>query len=276
MANVGRGLRSLGGWLLAASTLSGGCLSFCHPTGEPSREQIAACNSVPPCCRNHVYVFFVNGIDPLACANLCGVRSYVQSLGFIKAYYGQFYHAGAFAKEIRRLHHDDPNARFVLVGYSYGANKVEELSHALRPDGIVVDLIVCLGDASARKTDNVGRVIHVQATGWGESGSCPNDGYHVTCADVSAFGSAAHQNTLEMLAHELTMVAALVPIDDPHAPVLPEPIPVPRPAMPPASAAMDEWDFLKLRPPSAELPTAAPAKQEPKEPAPLPSSVGKI
>src|SRR5437763_11677820 len=89
----------LGGLLLALTLLgSTGCLSFCHPIDPIAPEQAAPAQALPEACRHHVYVFFIHGLDPLDFANLSGVRDYVQSLGFIKTYYGQLYHLWYFEK----------------------------------------------------------------------------------------------------------------------------------------------------------------------------------
>ncbi len=188
-------IRKLSGWLLAASALSSGCLSFCHSTGQPPPEQKSACNTLPRYCRNHVYVFFIQGIDPLCVSNLSGVRDYVQSLGFIKTYYGQLYHAGTIAKEIRRLHGEDENAHFVLIGYNLGANGVRDVAKAVQRDGISVDLIVYMGgialeDVPEMKTANVGRVVNIRTKDWLGNGPVLEDAVNLTCTDVSFFGDA--------------------------------------------------------------------------------------
>ena len=276
MTDVRRRMRGMGGWLLAASALSGGCLSFCHPVGGPPPEQVQGCGMLPPFCRHHVYVFFVNGIDPLACANFAGVREYVQSLGFIKTYYGQCYHGGTMAKEIGRLHTEDPNAHFALIGYGVGAKTVRSLADTLRYDGIFVDLLVYFGgDGLERRPANVGRVVNFRTKEGTTAGELLEDAVNVTFSDVSSYGSPAHQFALETLAHELTTVAGTVPVIDRHTQSTVAPPPVPAPAR--TAAAPDEWDFLKFHTPNGE--TAAPPQQKktaPKEPAPAPSTIGRI
>ena len=133
--------------MLTALTLLGqaGCLSFCHPIEPVTSEKVAICKEIPQSCRSHVYVFFIHGMDPLDFANLSGVRDYVQSLGFIKTYYGQLYHTIYFTDEMREIHKRDPEARFALVGFSFGANMVRDVANAVRPDGVDIDLIVYLG-----------------------------------------------------------------------------------------------------------------------------------
>jgi hypothetical protein len=267
----------LGIWLLATSTLSGGCLSFCHPIGHPPPEQVLTCGALPPGCRNHVYVFFLNGIDPLGVGNFAGLREYVQALGFIKSYYGQLYHKATFAKEIRRLRDEDPLAHFVIVGYKLGVNTADDLANDLRADGILVDLIVYVG-GSAEATPqpgNAGRVVHVMTHDWFGGRPVQDGAVGDTYADVSVFGAAAHRRTLETLAQELWTLAISVP-------VLERPVPAPAdgsqsPTMPRAEGPADDWDFLRPRLPYGDPPISAPATPQPppKEPVP-PSSVGRL
>src|SRR5439155_11479436 len=116
-----------------------------------------------------VHVFLIHGMDPLDFANLSGVRDYIQSLGFIKTHYGQLYHLWEFKKELRRVHEEDPEARFVLIGFSFGANMVRELANAVKQDGIVIDLLVYLGGNTLENTppnrpDHVLHIVNILAS----------------------------------------------------------------------------------------------------------------
>ena len=123
--------------VLAAACLAGsGCLTFLHPVETAPAEVHATCLAYPPCCRDHVYVFLVHGMDPFDWANLAGLHDYVQTLGFRKTYYGQLYHTWKFEKEIRRSPCGGPRARFVLIGFSFGANVVRYLANSVRDDHI--------------------------------------------------------------------------------------------------------------------------------------------
>ncbi len=267
-----RGMRNLGSWLLAASVLSGGCLSICHPTGEPSRAQIGACGLMPPTCRNHVYIFLVNGVDPLCYGNLAGLRDYVQSLGFIKTYYGQLYHGGTFAKEICRLHSEDAEARFVLIGFNHGAGKAHDLAHAVHSAGVHVDLLVYLDGSSVEtKPENVGRLVNIKTKERSEEPML-DDAVNITYTDAWYFAAPSHRYTLELMAQELTAVAGMVPTVDPHT--APPGEKTPAKTMPRAEAR-DDWDFLKPRSPYGEAPSPQ-SQPKPKQPAPPLSSVGKI
>jgi hypothetical protein len=280
MTSVRRRMGNLGAWILTASALSSGCLSFCHPIAHPSVEEIRNCSTLPPCSRNHVHVFLVNGMDPLDIANLSGVRDYLVSIGFIKTYHGQVYHTGTMARDIRRLHREDPDAHFALIGYGYGANRVRELANALRTDGIFVDLVVYFGANGAENSqetrpDNIGRVVNLRTKSENADESFMNDALNITYSDVSSFGAPAHPYTLETLARELMMVASAVPIIE----TLPAPaVPSRVPTMPRAADRRDDWDFLKYRSAfeQAPTPTLPPPPPPTKEPAPLPSSIGRI
>ena len=118
MCGTRRLQRGLGRWLLAGGLMAGmsGCLSGLHPIADPEADLVEACKVVPKCCRGHVFVFLLNGADPINKDNLSGVRDYLIGLGFEKVYYGQVYHACWFKKEIRRLHEEDPDAALGSAG----------------------------------------------------------------------------------------------------------------------------------------------------------------
>ena len=49
--------------------------------------------------KNHVYIFLINGLDPLYLANLNGLCAYLKALGFAQAEVGQFTEAVATARK---------------------------------------------------------------------------------------------------------------------------------------------------------------------------------
>src|SRR4051794_40666540 len=91
--------------VLAASLTcaASGCMSCFNPVAPPQADWLSTCHALPHLERNRVYVFLMNGLDPVNCCNLTGVRDCLQTLGFIKTYYGQPFHYWWFASEIRRL-----------------------------------------------------------------------------------------------------------------------------------------------------------------------------
>jgi hypothetical protein len=254
------------GWLrrlvgivgLSLLTLPAGCMSYLNPVHTLPREQMAFCDDVPKCSRNHVYIFFVHGMDPLDCANLRGLRDYVQSLGFIKTYYGQCYHKTYFVQEICRLHKEDPDARFALVGFSFGANMIRDICHAVEPEGVTIDLLLYLGgntlqNVPADRPANATQIVNILACGSIWNGDTLDNAINITYPDVYHFGSPTHVRTLTLLAEELTKAACRVPVVETVLPPLEEEAPTPRPVKPEASRyEPDEWDFLKPRNPALE------------------------
>jgi hypothetical protein len=203
-------------------------------------------------CKKHVYVFLVNGLDPVNCANLNGLRDYLQSLGFTKTYYGQLYHIFYFDQEIHRLHREDPEARFVLIGFSFGANVVCALANSAKEEEIPIDLLVYLGGNTLKNNDychpsNAMHIANVLASGTIWNGTELDGAEEIRVPDVHHFGSPCHAATIAMLMRELPTVAARVPIvvQACKPKYEAEEAPTPRPVTPAADGPRDEWDFLK-------------------------------
>jgi hypothetical protein len=273
MTSTRRWTRTLSGWLVAMG-LAGqiGCLGFLHPVTPLPQSVSEPCQIICQPQRKHVYIFFVNGLDPVNYGNVCGVRDYVQSLGYNKTYYGQIYHLWYFSSEIRRIHKEDPDARFVLVGFSLGVNVIDAVSHAVKGDGVSIDMMIFLSGNHPvmrmphEKPENVERVVNILASGIMQTRGDRDYAENVRLADARHFDSPTHRETLEALARELASVAASVPMPQKPADKMPpalEETPTPRPVMPRSAARRDDWDFLKpvsrMRlPPATEEPTAPP------------------
>jgi hypothetical protein len=228
--------------ICAALAGASGCLGFLNPIDPPVPEIKEPCCHLPKYCRDHVYVFFVNGIDPVNYGNLTGIRDYVQELGLHKTYYGQLYHVGYFADEIRKIHHEEPDAHFVLVGFGRGAKKIHSLAATVKAEGIPIDLMVYLdGELPKGVGLENGPVIgHVQD---GQFLSGPG-----LEQDLWLFGNPTCRHTLELLGQELARIAATIPAVEPAELPMPrilneEPLPHPVPEQ--ESGQRDEWDFLK-------------------------------
>jgi pimeloyl-ACP methyl ester carboxylesterase len=261
MARPGHWLRLAAAAFLAATTLAG-CMPFIHPVDPPTREQLARASCIPQLARNHVHIFFIHGMDPCDWANLAGVRDYLQSLGYIKTHYGQMYHIWQFEDELRQVHKDDPCARFVLIGFSFGANLARNLAHVANEEQIPIDLLVYLGGNTLKncpedKPENALHIVNILATGCIWNGDYLDGADNLSYGDVWHFGSPAHPRTLELLVDELANVAARVPIVVPAMPpAMPggEVAPSPRPVEPVTPAKRGEWDFLQPVPQDQTLP----------------------
>jgi pimeloyl-ACP methyl ester carboxylesterase len=199
--------------LLAVLCLAAGqgCLSFVHWLDVPPKEQVAQSETIPAPCRNHVHIFLLHGLDPLDLANLSGLTTYIQQLGYSKTYYGQVYHLWEFKNTMRRIHKQEPQARFVLIGFSLGAIMARELANADKADGIGIDLLVYLGGftlANSPRTqpENVARLASILTEG------CIRDARidradNIRYSDVWHFGTPTHSRTRELLSRELAAAA---------------------------------------------------------------------
>jgi hypothetical protein len=241
---LGRVLVALG---LASAA---GCLSY--PL-SPEPELRHQCLALPKCSRDHVYVFLLNGIDPVNCGNLAGVRDYLHCLGFNQIYFGEICHVGWFKKEIQRIHHDDCDAHFMLVGFNIGANAMSALAEHVQSDGVLIDVLVLLSadkgiGVPTSKPDNVARVVNILPDGK-KAIQCERayaENTRLGC--TGHFGTPTHLETLHELAAALATLAAKVPATEPvmpPVPSLPEEAPTPRPVKARAPSPPDAWDFLK-------------------------------
>jgi hypothetical protein len=241
------------GLLLAGCAAGAGCscpLHSVHPVPEDLAE---ACGCIADCSLGHVYVFFMQGTDPFDWANLEGINEYVQSLGFRQTWFGYFYHASQFKKEILRIHQQDPQARYVLVGFSLGANLMRDLTHDVAENGVYIDVLMYV-DAKFIKDEphacpaNVCKLINFTAKGYlfssGELEGAENyyisEGWH--------FASPTQPGVTEVLARELAHLAGSIPAVQDDVPTLPFPRtePTPRPVRTArTNEEPDEWDFLK-------------------------------
>lgn len=231
-------------WLLPALLLASGCT--CHLSTVPPVEMdlAEALCSVGQQSRCHVYLFFVQGLDPIDCANLEDLKEMTQALGFPNAWYGNCYYLKTFKKEIAHLHSDDEKARFVIVGYGMGVDSAHELAKTVGAQGITIDLMVCVG----KKTDPLGsvaRLVHVLPNG--NNCTCVR-----TVGDIHYVMEKKHnlptcKETVELVAQELLGLSAHIPSEtDLPQMIYPDHEPTPRPVMPPADKAQrDDWDFLK-------------------------------
>jgi len=194
--------------------------TYLHPIQEPEAVVLPDCYAQGPCqCRKeHVYIFGVNGLNPLCLGNFNGMMGYFRKQGFENSYFGQLYTSHWFADKIREIRRADPEARIALIGFSLGANYVQAIANNLAKDGVKVDLVVYLvgdfvGNSAASRPDNVGRVVNVRAKGIVLAGGdllC--DGSDIQGASNHRIGcrhilAPSRRETLELLTKELLMLA---------------------------------------------------------------------
>jgi hypothetical protein len=138
-----------------------------HPLQEPNGVPAPSCDD---CRRDHVYIFGVNGWNPLCLGNFNGLCEYVRKQGFCHTYFGQLFTSHGFAGRIRQIRRCDPDARIVLIGFSGGSNYVKWIANALAQDCTRVDLLVYLAGDLIPNTPssyppNVCRVVNIRSKG---------------------------------------------------------------------------------------------------------------
>jgi hypothetical protein len=201
-----------------------------HPVAPPRPEVAAQSLGLPACARDHVYIFLVNGMDPCNVCNFRGLYDYVLALGFHQVYFGQLWHRGRYVRMIRHVRQEDPHARIVLLGYSIGANRARKITQDLNEDCTRIDLLVYIAGDFVRNSkrftpDNVCRILNIRA--WGLiflGGGAFIKGADIDGCENHSLGFVRHscvpanQKALELLARELTDLAATVPV--PSDPVI--------------------------------------------------------
>jgi hypothetical protein len=218
-----------------------GCCSCLNPVEPPPEVVVQTCHELPKYCRDHVYVFFLNGLDPINFGNLSGMREYVDALGFHKTYFGQVYHVSYFADEMKQIHKVEPDAHFVLVGFGCGARKIRCLADKANANVIEVDLMVYLDsklpEGMGLENGPVLGTIH-------DGGLTPS----TVNTNLWLFGNPTNPKTVEMLGEQLMHLASTIPTLEPAGPEqLPSPMdePTPRPVKRSIPSQNGEWDFLK-------------------------------
>jgi hypothetical protein len=229
-------------------------LSCFNPVPEPQCDTKTFCKLVPAPCRDQVYVVLLNGVDPFECANISGVRDYLNGLGFVKTYYAQLYHEGCLLKELQSVHAEHPDAKFAIIGFEFGAIPARKLARNAGYLGLSVDLLVYVQPKGLTTLSNiaepeVGRRITIR--GYKESApeALEDEGEIVSVPSFFRYSVPTNAATLEALTNELTSLAlsVVVPVApmEPFPQLLDDPAPTPRPVTKRNPQPFDDWDFLK-------------------------------
>jgi len=162
---------SLGLLLMAESRATAQLgLGFFHPLKACDPQVVKSCETAPSDGKEHVYTFVVNGVDPLQLANLNGMTDYLRRLGFGQTHYEPFLGYRATRRQIRAIHQSDPDAKIVLVGYSFGTLVVRRLANDLEKENIVVDRLVhmggdFIGNTERSRPSNAAKVVNIRGHG---------------------------------------------------------------------------------------------------------------
>lgn len=190
-----------------------------HPLQKPEAIRYPdRCQGRPDqCCKEHVYVFGVNGLNFLCSGNFNGMMGYLRGEGFQNSYFAQLHTTGWIPAEVRKIRRTDPQARVVLIGFSCGANLVRGIANDLNQDGTPVDLLVYLVgdfifDKPESKPANVRRIVNIRGHGLIFTGGnlCHGEdiegarNVNLKCRHILA---PSRRETLELLMEELLELA---------------------------------------------------------------------
>lgn len=269
--------------LLATVLAATGCTVPCYKGYQKALERGAQCE-LPTPCRNRVHLFMMHGITPSTHTGLNALRMQLGENGFAKVGMGELCHAWWVRSEIGCILQNDPEARFVLLGYDYGAAVALTLARDLRAKNVAVDAVVLLDPKGCGSEPcGVDTLLIV-------NGNCPTCVPHsarVVVPDATHFSLPTHPTTVAAVTDLLRYVAERncepeieeVPVwSYPHAP---EPH-----SVAPVRGTPAEWDFLADRAgptrtigtqvaarPVAKPPATAAAPKAPPAPPTLPVPV---
>jgi pimeloyl-ACP methyl ester carboxylesterase len=182
--------------------------------------------------RNGVTVFLINGIDVLDIGGMSKLRDRLNEAGFSQVYYGSTVNCGHFAREMKRIAKDDPETRFVIVGYGTGTGDAADLARQAGVNLVRVDTVILLDpsgvDPAAIVPVEAG-VRVIQSDGW------KNDALHpraevTTLSGVGHFELPSHAATAGCVLEVLKEAVTRVPlVEEGHLviPLLDDPAPVP-------------------------------------------------
>ena len=229
--------------LLAGS----GCASCNYRAFQPARDAGPDCQ-VPLQDRREVYVFLVNGLTPSGSSGRDGLQEKLALQGFTKVYHGQLYHAGWMGTEMRRIHREEPAARFVIVGYDLGGAGASRLAADGIADELPVDALILLDPMG--KPGTVGCSVRTLLVCSGSGAAPVPHTESLSVPDAGHFTLPTHPQTVAVVCELLTQVARKVehpPVTDGNSGWRYEHAPPPRPIAAPGVNADPEWSFLHDR-----------------------------
>lgn len=229
-----------------------GCLHIAHPVPKCPPEEWRVTDMVPDASKSCIYVFLINGPDPLGYCNLSGVKDYLGKQGFTKTFFGHSHQESYFLQKMRHIHGECRPAHFVIIGFDSGAGAAQSLARSATELGIPVDSLFLLdprGCCPKQEVDTF-RTISVQGghTWLGRSPYALGEIHKIpTC---SKWEIPTHPQTLKLICENLTELAlGIPPPPRPQNPTqaLVKPHLPPREVQPNPKLTPEEWNFLRFR-----------------------------
>jgi hypothetical protein len=266
------GQRWVPGAVAAVVFASTGCVSCADKCYRKGIENAAECEQTAA-CRKHLYVYMIHGVTPSTDCGLEALQYKLSACGFAKIGVGECASAPLLYFEIKHTLKCDPDARFVLVGYDFGAAAAVCLARELGAKGVPVEALVLL-DPLACGAPGVRTLVITSGTTT-TSVPCTE---HVVVSDAGHFKLPAHPRTAEAITDLLKDVAVRT-YQDPG-----DPIPywsykhAPEMHTAPLAPGAPDWNFLADTseiPPGINPPAGTQATQQ-FVPAPPSTSAGPV
>lgn len=211
--------------LIAAAVLAGsGCVS-CGNKGYALAHDAGPDCELPESQRNRVYVFAVGGLNPAGMMALDSLRLKLNELGYAKVASGQTLHTLWMAGEMRRIHAEEPDAVFVVIGTESGTDSAARLAEKAIAEGLPVTALVLLDAEGKTPAPNLG--VRTLTVGNGYGNATTTGFESVVVPDVGRYGLLTDPRTVQAVGRVLNEIAASVPISNitvpaewsyPHAP----------------------------------------------------------
>jgi hypothetical protein len=127
--------------MLAGGMLTGtGCVRCRYEALAQSQRPVEETTVSAP-QRGKVYLVLVNGADLAEHGGIQELQQKVICGGFPKVYHAQRFDRAYFRKELHRLHREDCENRFILMGYGTAADQLLELACCVNQEGIPIDCV---------------------------------------------------------------------------------------------------------------------------------------
>lgn len=130
--------------MLLCFLLAAGCVTPCHKACDKVLAPNDGLHETTLAQRNRIHVFVINGNEPFGRDGLSKLSTHLNESGFAKVNVGGLVFRPYFQAKIRQAHRDDPDARFILIGYGFGAAAAEGMAAALHGEGVPIEAIVAL------------------------------------------------------------------------------------------------------------------------------------
>jgi hypothetical protein len=210
--------------------LSSGCCTCRYDSVAASHPAEPDDGGIPN-TRRKIYTVLVNGEDIFGFADFTKVRDELTRSGFPMVYTGELFHAGPIERSVRDVHAREPDSRFVVVGFGYGASVADQLAARLVTNGIPVDAVIALSPLDRTSANTVAGFKRLKFLPNGSAVSTAESDPETThIPAVNHLQLPTHPVVVAAILDEMKASAARVIMSDEspqYRPLLDDPAPIP-------------------------------------------------